>query len=244
MVSIGCIVLLTAIILPASVKIRRQAQQLKCQSNVRILAIALLAYSQDFDGCFPMNITSPAPGYNWYDAGIALGVIFQCLQPPARVRFPRPADDNAIRSYGMNFWASSAIDLYYPESTRSCLWKAANPRASQMMLLAESWSGQGNQANGYYPLQTIGQAGSSEGQRFGANGGIPPWRAGHYGLVNCDLPYQRHREDGAGSGVEPHGRVTIACGDGHVEFLSDDVLVNESTGVSSGKCVWYAGDPP
>jgi prepilin-type processing-associated H-X9-DG protein len=93
-------------------------------------------------------------------------------------------------------------------------------------------------------LAFIGQAGVSEGQRFGGNGGIAPFRAGRFGLVNCELPYERHRDGGFGSGVQPHGRANFAFGDGHVECLSDDILVNQTTGLTSGKCVWYAGDPP
>ena len=91
-------------------------------------------------------------------------------------------------------------------------------------------------------MPTVASRGVTAGQRFGGRGGVPPFSAGRFGQVNCELPYMRHRK-GAGKGIEPRGRVTMAFVDGHAELLPTDRLV-DGDGLSTGVCSWTTADIP
>jgi hypothetical protein len=233
-------------LMPALALARKQAQEIKCLSNVRQIAIALTEYAGDYHFRYPPNFTSPPPGQFWCDAdrigryaalprgGLTSDGIFIC-----------PNDDNSMQSYSMNFWASSKIDVFYSQTVQTSLWNPTASNSSELMLVVEGWSYLGSSSTGGFTApQTVGYRGASEGQRFGALGGVVPYKAGRFGVVNCELPYMRHRAGigGVYTGTQPHGRVSVAFGDEHAEIVSDSVLANATTGLSSGHCVWYEGD--
>lgn len=243
LVVIGIITLLIAILLPLTAAARGEARGVRCMANIRELGEALSMYANDFRSKYPVNTTTPSPGLSWYD----LARIGRYLPVPTQANpsvYACPDDDGYL-SYSMNFWASGAIDTTYPQSTKNLLWGANVANGSQMILLVESWSSQGTAASGYSAPSFVGQKGSTEGQRFGAGSGVPTYRAGRIGLVNCELPYMRHRKmSGPGSGLAARGRITIAFADGHAEFCTSDALADYTTGISARQCWWYAGDPP
>src|SRR5437016_14618482 len=128
LVVIGIIALLISILLPTLSGARQMATNLKCTSNVRQLCIALTMYANEYKGRFPPNINAgilPVDGdgrtWNfWYDydrIGRYLpktyvtgstsvgGPVFIC-----------PNDEDARRSYAMNYWASCIVDSLKPPS--------------------------------------------------------------------------------------------------------------------------------
>jgi prepilin-type N-terminal cleavage/methylation domain-containing protein/prepilin-type processing-associated H-X9-DG protein len=70
LVVIGIIALLISILLPSLNKVRRQAAQLKCSSNMRQIAQAILLYTNDSKGNLPPALVSPGTtiypdGWSW-----------------------------------------------------------------------------------------------------------------------------------------------------------------------------------
>ena len=73
---IAIIGLLAALLVPAAVTARRRAQASACLSNIKQLNLAILSYSQDYDGNFPAATsatfqggkTPPTPSGFWYEA--------------------------------------------------------------------------------------------------------------------------------------------------------------------------------
>lgn len=238
LVVIGIIAALLAILLPALARARSQANIVQCMSNLRQLGIGLTQYAGDNSEALPVNVTSPVPQY-WTSAlqtlhylptipnGVGVSSIFVC-----------PADDEASLSYSMNIWASSKVDKSVLAGTppKGTLWTHIR-KSAEMILLADSWSYIGSASTGWQAQPTIGTLGTSAGKRFGAAGGVPPFSAGRWGVVNCELAYMRHRS-GTGSGTQPHGRVCICFDDCHVELCSDGDLVDAVTGQSTGLAAW------
>lgn len=129
LVVIGIIAVLISVLLPALNKARSQANVVKCASNIRQLAQALVNYSSENKGRFPPNIgalipTPPAgqPTANqWFDVDRIGRYLPKGTQPSATSLNPTigggaflcPTDiDDAQRSYSMNIWASSIADQF------------------------------------------------------------------------------------------------------------------------------------
>jgi prepilin-type processing-associated H-X9-DG protein len=146
----------------------------------------------------------------------------------------------------MHFWARSAGDgaarLAAPSPTFGQFWGSHTRQGSQTILLAETWSSTSVGPGTFAAPATIGQRGSTPGQKFGGAGGVTPFSAGRWGVVNCDLTYMRHRKrNGPGRATQPLGRVNLAYADGHVASKSNDDLVNRVTGLSTGDSRWCPG---
>lgn len=125
LVVIGIIALLIGILLPSLSKAREAGRDVKCKSNMRGLAQALVSYTGDYKGLFP-PIMFDAPDREtgkfsmmWHD----LNRIGQYLPNPdpsniieTNSRSPTvgggimtcPNHPDAGRSYAMNYWAASA----------------------------------------------------------------------------------------------------------------------------------------
>lgn len=77
LVVISIIAILMAVMMPSLQRVKQQAQEMKCQSNLRQYDLAMAMYMEDFDGYFPNAWTSlvktefPESGYErfcrWHD---------------------------------------------------------------------------------------------------------------------------------------------------------------------------------
>ena len=127
LVVIGIIALLISILLPSLNSARQTANDLKCKSNLRQLATALIMYSSENKGKFPPNIDvvypippAGSPTANlWYDVDRIGKYLPNSVRPSATSVNPTiggtviqcPTDfDVAKRSYAMNVWASSMMN--------------------------------------------------------------------------------------------------------------------------------------
>jgi len=250
LVVIGIISALLAILMPALVGVRAQANGVKCQSNIRQIALALTAYCADNDGEYPPNFSLPAPGQFWYDSkrvGHYLNPAFPNAAGVVGGAAVCPDDLTSQRSYAMNVWASSKVDSFMTSSLgkRGTLWSANVPNASVMILVAERWADSGSATAGWVTTEPFGYAGLTPGVRFGVGGGLSPLvSAGPMGTANCELPFIRHRNrNSPGTSTQPVGRVTIAYADGHVEMKSNDDLADSTSGKSSLDSWWSPLDP-
>ena len=265
LVVIGIIAVLISILLPALNKARDQGNIVKCASNMRQLALALMNYSTENKGRFPPNQNSPA--VEWYHvdrigkylpntvvtpSGNIAGPIMVC---------PTTRTDNVIRTYAMNQWASSFSDQYVYNKTpeprsnvgstynpnppfRATMWGVKSKGSSQLILMAErhvnvEYLGQ------LYTNATIGFQGDKPGQRFL---GIPGYSLVIFplgsGTTNTEIDYTRHRQSkDKGVGNVAKGRTNIVFADGHVELLGHDELADPNTGLSRLRALWSPYDP-
>jgi prepilin-type N-terminal cleavage/methylation domain-containing protein/prepilin-type processing-associated H-X9-DG protein len=239
LVVIAIISLLIAILIPSISRARYQSRTAQCASNMRQICQGMYTYAVDNKNRFPLNIFS-GPGKFWFDAervggqlapnGIEKGGVFTC-----------PSDSDARISYSMNTWMSSQLEQWVLEQTpiagRS--WGSLPPNASNVILIIESWSGIDSTKKGYTSDAIVGYRGNSPGKRFGAAGGLVPYRAGRFEMVNCEIDYQRHRPAGSpGKGIEPIGSVNIGYADGHVELKSNTALADPESGRSTLDSLW------
>jgi len=259
LVVIGIIAFLIGILLPTLGVATAQSRALTCQSNLRQICLAMLAYANDQNGRYPPNVSATGSGQFWYDPDrigqYLSGVTVSASTGVTGGVLVCPEDFGAIRSYAMNIWASSAVNgtteqastNYAPAfnpALRGTLWSQNVGNSSAMILVTETWSSKGSAAAGWYTPPTVGFAGLTPGQRFGGEGGVPPFSAGPWGRVNCELVYMRHRfGPHAGSFTSPTGHVSIGYADGHVALKSTGDLVNGSSGLSTMDSWWSPLDP-
>jgi prepilin-type N-terminal cleavage/methylation domain-containing protein len=241
----GILSVLTALLLPATATARREARALRCQNNIRQIAFAISAYVGEYKHKYPPNTSAPSPGQWWHDPG-RVGAYLPPLPigiaPDEHAVWVCPDDESARRSYSMNYWASSKVDAV-PVAPNGTRWGPQTKNASKLLLLAESWSYTGSAPAGFSAQPFIGIPGSG-GQRFGGGGGLTPYPAGRFGMVNCELTFARHRRSGgSGSGTQPRGRVVIAFADTHVEMLSDEAFVaGDPAATLTGLCAFSPFD--
>ena len=243
LVVIGIIGVVMAILLPTVMSAQAAARTVACGSNVRQVCSALLLYAANNRGKFPPNTSAPA---RWWHQAERVGQYLTPGQPEARgpvVTCPEDAD--AVRSYAMNVWASSAMDPVFKKSGYGTPWTASTSGASKLILITERWSGSGSASTGWTSQPIVGGNSASPGRRFGGGVGLVPMvTEGRLGRVRSELAYARHRtRKGPGRGTEPVGRVQIGYADGHVQLRSNVDLVNQSTGATTLDSWWSPLDP-
>ena len=238
LVVMGVIAILVAILLPALTGARRAAQTVQCAANIRQICNAMFDYASSNRGRFPPNIPpfGGSKAQYWYDndrigrlvgarvspGGASGGGVLVC-----------PQEEDAWRSYSMNRWASSLVDARTKLVRK--LWSKDMPYSSQLVLITESWSSQPDSAVGWSAQPTVGLRDNPAGVLFGFIS--PPFTAGRWRSVDCELAYNRHR-NGRGTGTQPVGRLNIGYADGHVETVSNDALVNPATKLSRFHSLW------
>jgi prepilin-type N-terminal cleavage/methylation domain-containing protein/prepilin-type processing-associated H-X9-DG protein len=258
---IGIIAILFALLLPSLITARKHAQTIHCASNMRQLAIAMINYTVDFKGAFPPN--SAQIDQYWFTDSIMGRYLKSPIPMPdgtiAGGVMVCPGDlEGAIRSYSMNFFASSYISPGPAAALESPnppgrLFKAGTKESSSLILLVESfsaWEAPGHEPVnfpgalvGYTSNAIVGFYGDLPGDRFGAGAGAP-FPAGRFGDQSvCQLCYFRHRnQKGFHLTTEAFGRLNIAFVDGHVATFTHDELADSSTGKSRFVAMWSVID--
>lgn len=257
-VVIGIIAILLALLLPSLIAARKNAQTIQCASNLRQLTTALINYSTEWKGAFPPN--SNQVNQYWFTDSILGRYIKSPIPMPdgtiAGGVLVCPGDlEGAIRSYSMNFFASSYISsgpafvLANTLNPPGKLFKAGVNGSSNLILTIESFSAW--EAPGHEPLEPtepfvgyvsnaiIGYHDGSAGQRFGANGGAP-FQGGRFGTETvCQVAYFRHRNTKTNRLItDAYGRVNIGFVDGHVATFAHTDLADFTTGMSTFIAMW------
>ncbi len=131
LVVIGIIALLVSILLPALNRVRDQGNVVKCASNLKQLAVALINYAAENKGRLPPNINDGSSGgwgatnpaaQEWFHNDrlgrylrtgnqTGTGNVF----PPVMICPTAP--DGSSRTYAMNIWGSSAADQFVYNKT-------------------------------------------------------------------------------------------------------------------------------
>ncbi|MEM8875011.1 MAG: prepilin-type N-terminal cleavage/methylation domain-containing protein [Planctomycetota bacterium] len=262
LVVIGIIALLISILLPSLQSARRSANDIKCASNLRQLAITMTMYATEQNGAYPPRVSdlSPLDSSNnsdpldkafWYQEHIIApylpAELVTASGSVASELFICPEDiENAARSYAMNFWASSKVDAFIglASSTtgfdRGKFFKNNVSSASDTILFGEKHS-VFLESEVYFASADIGYQGVSPGQRF-VGITIPPYNPGGRlaGIAEADteLDFTRHRRDSSFVGPTARGRANFAFTDGHVEMLRHSELADVDTTVSTLEALW------
>ena len=267
LVVIGIIALLISILLPSLSRAREQANLVKCSSNVRQLALALVNYAAENKGKFPPNINAGAwpnlpGGAFWFDADrigryLPNTTTFGSGSIATPIMICPSIQERTIRSYSMNVWASSGTDQgvynkspqrytvpggnYLPNPPfRGTFWTTSTGNSPELILLAERHLTV-NTADGAVVTSTIGFQGDFPGQRFV---GIPGYNVGGTSDGNnTEIDYSRHRSGrDKNAGLQARGRTVIAFADGHAESLTHDELADIETGKSRLRALWSPYD--
>jgi prepilin-type processing-associated H-X9-DG protein/prepilin-type N-terminal cleavage/methylation domain-containing protein len=177
LVVIGVISVLIAILLPVLAGAQRSARDVKCKSNMRQVAAALVNYAAENKGRFPPNIDQPMPDrpmvwQHWCDVDrIGKFVASTGVRTPSTQSFSNnyrnhviggvmacPSDEGGSASYAMNYFASSGVWLQgrvaAPNLPRGGqAWSSNAKDGSRLILLTEMFS---NYADGHGGFFCIG----------------------------------------------------------------------------------------
>jgi prepilin-type N-terminal cleavage/methylation domain-containing protein/prepilin-type processing-associated H-X9-DG protein len=250
LVVIGIIALLISILLPSLQSARRSANDVKCASNIRQLALTMTMYAAEQKGFYPPRVSS-IPSF-WYQEDLITPYLPTSFVlgsgSVASELFICPEDiDNAQRTYAMNFWASSAVDpgIGLSSSTtgqdRGTFFKNNVGAASDMILFGEKHAVFGNDTLGWFASADIGYQGVTPGERFvGIESQTfnPGGRLAGNAEATTELDFSRHRRVNDVTGPKPVGRANFAFTDGHVEMLRHDELADEETTISTLEALW------
>jgi prepilin-type processing-associated H-X9-DG protein len=266
LVVIGIIVIILGILLPVLSSVRRRGRDVVCASNMRQIAVALIAYAEQNNGSFP-TIANKLTDL-WYSQSIIgpyisapdkvgrPGEIPEGAQPSAGLAngvFRCPDDrDDSVRSYSMNFYAVGKVSAHFqkmldgPKSPGK-LFKLGSSPSSRLMLVLESWPElpiDGTSPTVFTAQAVVGLVGTP-GARFGGGGGIM-WKTpvdatpGRFDTRASQITFYRHDAHSHKAEI-PSGQCNFAFLDGHVEMLRQNELVN-SDGTSTYVALWSPTD--
>jgi len=256
LVVIGVIALLISILLPVLSGARKTATDAQCASNIRQLCTALVMYANENKGKFPPNIGSSGPNVNWwYDADrigkyLPKTIQYSTTSIGGNV-FICPRDEEAGRSYAMNYFASSApIDNTYAKLIYAQYFGTQSKPASQLILIAEKFSPFGSPGS-YAAGNVIGLSqtsnsaplavGNLPGRRFVGNLAIAT--GGRFGTTPTEIDWSRHRRRGEGRNYQDaDGRCNFGFADGHVAMYRPKDLADPATGKSKFEAMWSPMD--
>lgn len=260
LVVIGIIAVLISILLPALSRARASAMDVQCASNERQLVTALIMYANENKGKYPPNINPEGtiPAAFWYDADrIGHYLPRTQLTGSGAIRegvFRCPADPQSVRAYGMNFWASSAVNDYNPPPKYSQYFTASSKPASQLILIAEKYA-VFSYNDAYAAGSTLGSQGYDNnnptkinnwpGRRFVGNLNLDYTSYPRYGgFAETEIDWSRHRRkgDGGTKWSQARGRANFGFCDGHVAMYTPDDLADRKTGKSKFVAWWSPMD--
>jgi len=216
---------------------------------MRQICLALHMYATNNHGSLPINITFPAPGRYWCDAGQInvylpqriTGVSGKCGGPV----YACPSEEGALRSYSMNAFASSRTggDVLTSPPVGT-LFKPTAKRSSELILLVENWTWWGDKYIGWCTPPIVGYNSLTPGQRFGGGGGLSPVPTyGRFGLVNSEVCYFHHRSNNIRAPIQtPIGSTNIGFLDSHVASFRETDLVSMSDGTLKNTAFWSPMD--
>jgi len=109
LVVIAIIAILAAILFPVFAKVREKARQTTCVSNLKQLGLAVMQYSEDYDGSYPMGLQD-----SWWDCSWDINI-----QPYVKTLsvFNCPDDSNLAvgpgigYGQGLSYAANATFDL-------------------------------------------------------------------------------------------------------------------------------------
>jgi prepilin-type N-terminal cleavage/methylation domain-containing protein len=275
LVVIAIIALLIGILLPALGAARQSARGSQCANNVRQLVLALVTYTYDYKGKFPPNMNVGAASVNgfssefWYDES-RIGLYLPQVKAADR---PTNADitlgggvmacpnhPGGARSYGMNFWASSAVwggsRPIAPTSSLARVFDINVNEASKTMLVGEQWAdacgGGATSSQLWFTRANFGVQGRP-GQRFGGGTGVSDYGASAgcgepldapTARVLSYVPYYRHPQRRTET-QKLEGSAYLGYVDGHVEPKDPGALfIRQGTGAgrSTRDTLWSPRD--
>jgi prepilin-type processing-associated H-X9-DG protein len=255
---VGILTVLIALLLPAMIAARKQAQTIQCAANLRQLTAALLNYSVESKGAFPPN-SAEIDQYWFTDSAVGRYIRSAIPMPDGTIAggvLVCPADlEGAIRSYSVNFFSSSYISSG-PRATLEDpkppgrLFKAGTKEGSSLILAIESfssWEAPGHEPAqpttpfvGYVANAIVGFYRGTPGDRFGAGDGTAAFPGGRFGdSTACQVCYFRHRNTKTNRLItDAFGRTNIGFVDGHVATFSHDDLADFTSGTSRFSAMW------
>jgi prepilin-type N-terminal cleavage/methylation domain-containing protein len=199
LVVIGILSVLIALLLPALITARKNAQTIQCASNLRQMTTALIHYSIDWKGAFPPN--SADIDQYWFNDSVIGRYIRSTIKMPddtvAGGALVCPGDlEGAIRSYSMNFFASSYISaapraMLEGPNPPGKMFKAGAKESSSLILAIESfsaWESPGHEPltpttpfMGYVPNAIVGFYQGTPGRTLRSANGSSDFQGGRFG---------------------------------------------------------------
>jgi prepilin-type processing-associated H-X9-DG protein len=221
-------------------------------------------------GKFPPTLysdTVPPPANFWFDED-RIGRYFR----RSGIRFESPAfnyknmvtpavflcpeDEQAVNSYSMNWWASSAVGSvttrqsgYFPKAGR--IWGANTKESSKLMLVMEPFSHYpvgGGLYSAYPAIPWIANVVNPDefrfypGFSFVGDQRLGTGPSGNQRYLPYETPFDwaRHRQraDGGTRKTEARGRANFGFADGHVASFRPEELADRATKKSKFVALW------
>jgi prepilin-type N-terminal cleavage/methylation domain-containing protein/prepilin-type processing-associated H-X9-DG protein len=266
LVVIGIIALLVSILLPVLSNARKTANDTQCASNMRQLCTALVMYANEFKGKFPPNIGSSGPAVQWWYDAERIGRYLPKTKQFATTSvygtvFICPRDEEAGRSYAMNYYASSGpLSAQYAKLPWAAYFGSASKPASKLILMAEKFSvfgPPGSYAAGntvglsntpgppFTPGSVPNNPGCYPGKRFvgDPNPAVFVATGGRFGNTPTEIDWSRHRRRGEGRTYQDYdGRANFGFADGHVASFRSKELGDRASGRSTFEALWSPTD--
>ncbi len=144
LVVIAIIAIIAAILFPVFQKVRENARQTSCASNLRNLGIAMLLYAQDADEHLPpAAYATPTSFLAWYDLTdpyVKDKNVWHCLSNPSS---PTDASGKVTTHYGYNAYYLTGLNRFFSNiSAQAPVSLAAVDRPAETVLLADSLASQ------------------------------------------------------------------------------------------------------
>ncbi len=247
LVVISIIALLIGILLPALGAARASARTVQCLSNIRQMNTATLNYATDNKDVLPSNFTdlygTPA-AEQWFDARmIGYYLPDSGVSGSASIdgfAFICPADDQSVRTYSFNTYASSDAEKFY-DGTLGAPWTLLDGEQTNLILFGEGWGRFGAPPTLFSNATIGGEAARKPGQRFGSDAATFG-NAAFWGPVNTAPANTNFLLHGGSDFTVAAGGSNWAFADGHAETSQQEELYDESTGLSTYKFLWTPTD--
>jgi len=240
LVVISIIALLIAILLPALESARDAARQAVCLTRMRQVNLAFISYAADHDQQFMPNGT----GGLWWDLELGGQYLPTDHQSGSAIEgdsIACPSDENAMRTYSPNQWASSTGFPTF-DAARGELFDNDVESPSRTILVGEGFA-KWDTPRGFATGVQFGDLGDTPGERFaGPVVGVTSGNRWGFGAVT--LPTQINWAlHASNNDIETAaGSTTIAFVDGHASTKQQSDLVDAS-GASTLVAMWSPLDP-